>query len=99
MSNRIFRKNLIASSIAMVLTTGAAPIVMAADAATEEEIEVIQVSGIRGSTKVSINAKRFADSQVDGIAAEDIGKFPDVTITDSLQRISGVQIERVAGQG
>jgi hypothetical protein len=51
MSNRIFRKNIIASSIAMVLTTGAAPVVMAADAATEEEIEVIQVSGIRGSTK------------------------------------------------
>jgi len=65
----------------------------------KEDIEIIQVSGIRGSSKASINAKRFADSQVDGIAAEDIGKLPDVTITDSLQRISGVQIERTAGEG
>jgi TonB-dependent receptor len=99
MSNHIFRKSILASSIAVVLSSGIAPLTMAAETATEEEIEVIQVSGIRGSSKASINAKRFASSQVDGIAAEDIGKLPDVTITDSLQRISGVQIERVAGEG
>jgi iron complex outermembrane recepter protein len=67
--------------------------------ATDEKVEVIEVRGIRASTKASINEKRFAASQVDGIAAEDIGKLPDVTIADSLQRISGVQIERVAGEG
>ncbi|MBC3765707.1 TonB-dependent receptor [Neptunicella marina] len=67
--------------------------------AAENEVEVIQISGIRGSTQASINAKRFAASQLDGIAAEDIGKLPDVTIADSLQRISGVQIERTAGEG
>lgn len=65
----------------------------------EKDVEVIQISGIRGSTVASINAKRFATSQVDGITAVDIGKLPDVTITDSLQRISGVQIERTAGEG
>ena len=65
----------------------------------DKEVEVIQISGIRGSTQASINTKRFASSQVDGIAAVDIGKLPDVTIADSLQRISGVQIERTAGEG
>jgi iron complex outermembrane receptor protein len=65
----------------------------------EKDVEVIQITGIRGSTVASINAKRFASSQVDGIAAEDIGKLPDITIADSLQRISGVQIERTAGEG
>ncbi|MFT5756728.1 MAG: iron complex outermembrane receptor protein [Alteromonadaceae bacterium] len=101
MSNKIFRRSLLASSIAVVLAGSVAPSAMAADAdaAAEKEIEVIQVRGIRGSTKASINAKRFATSQVDGIAAEDIGKLPDVTISDSLQRISGVQITRVAGEG
>ena len=98
MSSKTFKKGVLASSIAMVLAGGAAPLAMAADGA-DKEVEVIEVTGIRGSTKASINGKRFADSQVDGIAAEDIGKLPDVTITDSLQRITGVQIERVAGEG
>jgi TonB-dependent receptor len=97
MSNRTFRKTILASSIAVVLTSASSLAI--AEEATADEIEVIQVSGIRGSSKARINAKRFATSQVDGIAAEDIGKLPDVTITDSLQRISGVQIERVAGEG
>jgi TonB-dependent receptor len=65
----------------------------------EQQIEVIQVRGLRASTAASINTKRFATSQVDGITAQDIGKLPDVTIADSLQRITGVQIERVAGEG
>ncbi|WP_286233734.1 TonB-dependent receptor domain-containing protein [Thalassotalea sediminis] len=98
MSSKTFKKGVLASSIAMVLAGGATPLAMAAEGA-DKEVEVIEVTGIRGSTKASINGKRFADSQVDGIAAEDIGKLPDVTITDSLQRITGVQIERVAGEG
>ena len=103
MSNIKFRKSLLSTSIALVFSTGVSSYAMAAEEvnnqAAEQEIEVIQVTGIRGSSKASINAKRFASSQVDGIAAEDIGKLPDVTITDSLQRISGVQVERVAGEG
>ncbi|MDE3272110.1 TonB-dependent receptor, partial [Pseudoalteromonas sp. G4] len=67
--------------------------------AAEAEMEVIQVKGIRASTVKAINVKRFAPSQVDGIASEDIGKLPDVTISDSLQRITGVQVERTAGEG
>ncbi|GHF77406.1 TonB-dependent receptor [Thalassotalea marina] len=98
MSSKTFKKGVLASTIAMVLAGGATPLAMANDGA-DKDVEVIEVTGIRGSTKASINAKRFASSQVDGIAAEDIGKLPDVTITDSLQRITGVQIERVAGEG
>ncbi|NQZ89590.1 MAG: TonB-dependent receptor [Colwellia sp.] len=97
-----FTKSKIATSLSFILGATALPAMSAEEAtkqATENEIEVIQVSGIRGSSKASINTKRFAASQVDGISAEDIGKLPDVTITDSLQRISGVQIERVAGEG
>lgn len=98
MSVWCFKKSALATSIASVLIGSATPLVaIAADA--EKEMEIIEVTGIRGSTKAAINTKRFADSQVDGIAAEDIGKLPDVTIADSLQRISGVQIERVAGEG
>jgi iron complex outermembrane receptor protein len=102
MINKKFNKTKIATSLSFILAATALPAISAEEVkkqATEQEIEVIQVSGIRGSSKASINTKRFASSQVDGISAEDIGKLPDVTITDSLQRISGVQIERVAGEG
>lgn len=69
------------------------------DAAATDDTEVIQVRGIRGSQIRSINTKRFASSVVDSISAEDIGKLPDATIADSLQRVSGVQITRSAGEG
>ncbi len=43
--------------------------------------------------------KRLAPSIQDSISAESIGQLPDVTITDALQRITGVQINRDAGVG
>lgn len=59
----------------------------------------IVVTGIRAAQQRSVNIKRNAASVVDAISAEDIGKLPDVTISDSLQRIPGVQIRRDAGEG
>ena len=47
----------------------------------------------------SMNIKREAIGVVDAISAEDIGKFPDTNLAESLQRISGVSIDRVAGEG
>lgn len=66
---------------------------------TADDTEVIQVSGIRGSLKENINAKRFADSVVDVITAEDIGKFPDKNVAESLSRITGVTVSREFGEG
>ncbi|MCP8900929.1 TonB-dependent receptor [Gilvimarinus xylanilyticus] len=63
------------------------------------QLEEVVVTGVRAAQQNSVNIKRDADSVVDAISAEDIGKLPDVTITDSLQRISGVQIRRNAGEG
>lgn len=59
----------------------------------------IVVTGIRASQARAIEVKRNADSVVEAISAQDIGKLPDVTISDSLQRIAGVQIRRDAGEG
>lgn len=58
------------------------------------EIEVIEVTGIRGSIVQSMNNKRFSNNIVDTISAEDIGKFPDSNLAESLQRITGVSIDR-----
>lgn len=64
-----------------------------------EEIEVIEVSGIRGSTAKNLNIKRFSNAIVDAITAEDIGKFPDKNVADSLQRVPGIVIQRNGGEG
>ncbi|WP_088329648.1 TonB-dependent receptor [Lacimicrobium sp. SS2-24] len=65
----------------------------------EKEVEVIQISGIKGSLVKSMNNKRFAYNVVDTISAEDIGKFPDSNLAESLQRITGVSIDRSGGEG
>jgi len=99
MSSKTFKKGVLASSIALILAGGTAPMVMAAEKAAEKEIEVIQVTGLRGSLKANVNAKRFSDSVVDVISAEDIGKFPDKNVAESLARIPGVTIQRQFGEG
>jgi iron complex outermembrane receptor protein len=102
MSNQTFKKGVLASSIALILAGGTSSIAMAAEkaGADKEAMEVIQVTGIRGSLKEALNSKRFANAVVDSISAEDMGKFPDRNIAESLQRIPGVSITRsFAGEG
>jgi len=67
--------------------------------ADEKALETVTVIGVRQSQIKAIEAKRLAPSIQDSISAESIGQLPDVTITDALQRITGVQINRDAGVG
>lgn len=64
-----------------------------------EKVEKIEVRGVRGSLNRSLNEKRLSTGIVDSISAEDLGKFPDNNISESLQRIPGVTIERDFGIG
>jgi len=61
--------------------------------------EEIVVTGIRSSLANSARVKRDAQQIVDSISAEDVGKFPDSNIAESLQRITGVAIDRSGGEG
>jgi len=76
-----------------------APATQDAGDPTATTVDEIVVTGIRGSQEQAINIKRNATAVVDAISAEDIGKLPDVTVADALQRIGGVQIQRSAGEG
>jgi TonB-dependent receptor len=60
--------------------------------------QTVVVSGVRASQSKAIDIKRSEDKVVDAIVAEDIGKLPDFTIADSLQRVTGVQVAREAGE-
>jgi TonB-dependent receptor len=73
--------------------------VIAQQESASDPVEVILVSGIRSSLKASMQDKKNSNLVSDGIKAEDLGKFPDLNVAESLQRITGVSIDRSGGEG
>ena len=67
--------------------------------APDDELSEVVVSGFRQSLERAVNIKRNEATVSDVIAAEDIGKYPDTNIAESLQRVTGVQITRNRGTG
>lgn len=95
--NSLLKNTAIAIAVAQSLTGGTA---FAQTTANEDDaIETIQVRGIRASLSQSLNRKKNSDEVLDSIVAEDIGKFPDTNVAESLQRIPGVSIDRAGGEG
>ena len=67
--------------------------------AQDSTVDDVVVTGIRASLRQAVDIKRNAQGVVDAISAEDIGKFPDTNLAESLQRITGVSIDRSNGEG
>ncbi|BCO20901.1 TonB-dependent receptor [Alteromonas sp. KC3] len=96
----MYRKTKLACSVAAVLASAiSANSAFAQDAQPNNDVEVIEVSGIRSSVAKSMDVKRSSAGVVDAISAEDIGDFPDTNLAESLQRITGVSIDRSGGEG
>lgn len=102
-----FRRTRLASACGLLLAgvtaanaqgavAAAAP---ASAASAAADVQSVVVTGIRASLDTSLSMKRDAHGIVDGIVAEDVGKFPDTNLAEAMQRISGVSIDRVAGEG
>lgn len=68
------------------------------DAPAAQAGDEVVVTGLRRSIQSAQNIKRNSDAIVDAIVAEDIGKLPDVTASESLARVTGVQVTRAAGE-
>ncbi|WP_370980592.1 TonB-dependent receptor [Agaribacterium sp. ZY112] len=90
--NKIFSRKALPMAIVAVMASQAS---MAQETADEE----VLVTGIRGSLIQSMDIKRESGGVVDAISSEDIGKFPDTNLAESLQRITGVSISRANGEG
>nr|WP_315457327.1 TonB-dependent receptor [uncultured Sphingorhabdus sp.] len=71
----------------------------AAEEVAPEEGDAIVVTGFRASLEAALNLKRESVAAVDAIVAEDIAKFPDQNLAESLQRIPGISITRDGGEG
>jgi TonB-dependent receptor len=106
-SRPIFRITELAAACAMTVAgaSGAlaqqAPAPAPAPAATVSPAtqSIVVTGSIRSSLESSLELKRDGQGVVDGITAEDIGKMPDTNLAESLQRISGVSIDRSIGEG
>ncbi|WP_024867514.1 TonB-dependent receptor [Pseudoxanthomonas suwonensis] len=103
-------RNTLAVALAAALFGGASTAAMAQDPApapqpVQEEVQTtdldgVVVRGFRRSLQYSTEAKRDATGFVDAIFSEDIGKFPDLNIAESLARVPGIQLSRdVNGEG
>jgi len=108
----VFKKTPLAQGIALALglSTVAPGLVRAQDpqpagspaeqpATPPGELEEVVVTGIRASLAASMDIKRESAGVVDAITAEDMGVFPDTNLAESLQRITGVSIDRSRGEG
>src|SRR5690606_11452268 len=98
MNRRSIAKSLAcsASVLAFASSIGSATSVAAQEVAAADEIIV---TGVRGALERAMDIKREASGVVDAISAEDIGKFPDTNLAESVPRIPGVSIERRSGEG
>jgi len=85
--------------MSMLLGSASLALPAVAQDATADDVEVISVKGIRGSLISSSAVKRDASGVVDAISAEEMGKFPDTNLAESLQRITGVSVSRANGEG
>ncbi|WP_102795822.1 TonB-dependent receptor [Bowmanella denitrificans] len=86
------RQLLILTALSMVGATAAAQ-------QSDDALEHIKIRGIRSSLLEAINSKKETSNFIDAISAENIGKFPDKNVAESLQRLTGVSLYRVMGEG
>jgi TonB-dependent receptor len=93
-------RSLICGASILGLSVGVAgPALAQSPSGQSAEVEEVVVTGFRAAIQSAIAVKRQESGVVDAIKAEDIAKFPDNNLAESLQRIPGVAITRSAGEG
>ncbi len=95
-----FNKSILALTVLSALHASwaqEAPTAQEQETEDEEVVETIEVKGIRGNLQSAQNLKRFSDTVIDSITADDIGTLPDRSVLEAIQRLPGVSIERFAG--
>jgi TonB-dependent receptor len=90
---------LLCSGIALAQTTPVAPATAASAPDGGKKVETIVVTGQRAALQSAQKIKQNADEIVDSIVADDIGKLPDRSVTEVLQRVVGVTIDRTMAKG
>jgi outer membrane cobalamin receptor len=66
---------------------------------SKDQLEEVVVTGIRASLESALKKKRNSDQVIESVAPEDIGKMPDQNVSEALQRLPGISINRSGGKG
>src|SRR4030095_3761312 len=93
------RSTLIAAAVTLALSGQTATVLAAQSTNSNQQIEEVVVTGIRGSLRQSLETKRESVGVVDALKAEDVGNSPDKTLAEALQRVPGIVISRDFGEG
>ncbi|MEJ6006991.1 TonB-dependent receptor [Paucibacter sp. AS339] len=104
MSQPSFQKKVLPHLITLMLGSLAMQAAHAQEADSKagkksEQLETVEIRGIRATLNKNLVEKRENSSIVDSISAEDVGKFPDKNVADSLQRVPGISVDRTWGEG
>ncbi len=91
------RSSVIALAVAMMAGTPALAQDQAPQAQPDQENADIVVTGFRASLNSALSMKRQEAAAIDSIVAEDIGKFPDSNLAESMQRVPGIALQRGDG--
>jgi len=98
-SHAHLRSTLMAVTSTYALMCAQPVLAQESQSADNDTFEEIVVTGFRASLADALSNKRRSNLILESITAEDMGKFPDQNVAESLQRLSGVQIDRANGQG
>ena len=91
------RSSVIALAVAMMAGAPALAQDQAPQAQPDQENADIVVTGFRASLNSALSMKRQEAAAIDSIVAEDIGKFPDSNLAESMQRVPGIALQRGDG--
>lgn len=95
-SRALLQATPVAAAVAALLcSSGAAWAQQVAPATTTD---TVTITGIRRGIESAISVKKNADSIVESISVEDLGKLPDTSIAESISRLPGVAAQRTAGR-
>src|SRR5882757_5764039 len=115
MSHRVHKRSRRAARAAMVTATSLPVIFMCHVVSAQEapanpssssqaaagaaDLQEVVVTGFRASLQSALDSKRASIQPIESVAAEDIGKMPDQNVSESLQRLPGISINRAGGKG
>lgn len=107
MSHKKLKQSILASVAGVIVGLGGAnaqevevaQVVEAVESESPKHLDTIVVTGIRQSLEQAVAVKRNSSVIADVIGATGLGRFPDENVAESLQRVTGVQIQRLRGEG
>lgn len=94
---RALKSTPVAAAVALMVWAPGYAVAQTAPAAQADQTVV--VTGIRRAIESAIAAKKEADTIVEAITSEDLGKLPDPSVADSIARLPGVAAQRNKGSG